>query len=159
MKRVLPEEGAVVASFTARGRGERVAFLNGCFDGLHVGHLRLFEYARMLAPNVIVGISSDAVARRKDRNLPRMPQAERAELVAALRDVDVVFCYDDPLPTRLVERIRPHYLVKGADYINPTAVPELGAAQAFGGCLMIAPWTKEHSSSAIFGGKARERPA
>ena len=97
--------------------GAQVAFTNGCFDLLHVGHVRLLGQARARGDLLVVGLNSDSSVRGlKGPGRPLMPQDERAEVLAALECVDYVVIFDDPDPRRLVLEIRPQVLVKGADW-------------------------------------------
>ncbi len=97
--------------------GPRVVFTNGCFDLLHVGHVRLLRQARARGGLLVVGLNSDASVRRlKGQGRPLVPEDERAEVLAALECVDYVVIFDDPDPRRLMLEIRPQVLVKGADW-------------------------------------------
>jgi len=101
----------------ARRRGERIVFTNGCFDLLHVGHLRSLEQARRLGDRLIVAVNSDASVRRaKGRERPLRSAAQRMELVAALACVDWVVGFGADTPLRLIERLRPDVLAKGCDW-------------------------------------------
>ena len=97
--------------------GRRVVFTNGCFDILHPGHVRMLEKARSLGDALIVGINSDAsVQEIKGPQRPLIPEAERAELLAALAAVDFVTVFDEPTPRELIAAILPAVLVKGSDW-------------------------------------------
>src|SRR3989442_1328674 len=127
----LDEAAALAARLRTEGR--RIVLANGCFDLLHVGHVRYLRAARRLGDVLFVGINSDAaVARLKGPGRPLMPAAERAELVSSLRDVDHVVVFDDDTADRLVASLRPPVHAKGTDY-TPEAVPEGGAVRAGGG--------------------------
>ncbi len=94
-----------------------MVFTNGCFDLLHVGHLRYLEAARGLGDFLVVGVNSDGSVRRiKGPRRPLVPEQERSELVAGLACVDAVVVFDDPDPYRLIDLLRPDVLVKGADW-------------------------------------------
>ncbi|MBI3087604.1 MAG: D-glycero-beta-D-manno-heptose 1-phosphate adenylyltransferase [Candidatus Omnitrophica bacterium] len=98
-------------------RGRRVVFANGCFDLLHVGHVTLLERARRLGDALIVALNSDRSVRRlKGPGRPVVRQQDRARLLAALACVDYVTMFDEPTPHRLLARLRPDVLVKGADW-------------------------------------------
>lgn len=100
-----------------RSAGRRIVFTNGCFDLLHLGHVRYLEAARRLGERLVVGLNSDAsVARIKGPRRPINPQADRAELLAALACVDLVVIFDEDDPLRLITCLRPDILVKGADW-------------------------------------------
>ena len=94
-----------------------VIFTNGCFDILHVGHVRLLQYAKSLGDKLVVGINSDASVRAiKGPERPIVPQEQRMEMLLALRSVDEVVIFDEPTPLRLLEQIRPAIIVKGDDW-------------------------------------------
>ena len=100
-----------------RTGGDRIVFTNGVFDLLHYGHVEYLEEARALGDRLVVGINSDASVRRiKDPRRPLVPEAERAELVAALESVDLVVIFDDDTPLRLIEAVAPDVLAKGGDW-------------------------------------------
>ena len=100
-----------------RQQGQRVVFANGCFDLLHVGHVTLLERAKRLGDILIVAINSDrSVKALKGRGRPMMPQQDRARLLAALSSVDYVTVFDEPTPFRLIAKLSPDVLVKGADW-------------------------------------------
>ena len=129
-----------------RGEGKRLVLANGCFDLLHVGHIRYLREARRLGDVLFVGINSDAaVARLKGRGRPLMPAAERAEMLAALRDVDHVVVFDDDRADGLVRALRPHVHAKGTDYTE-SSVPERDTVRAAGGQVAIAGDPKDHST-------------
>ncbi len=132
-----------------RQEGRTVAFANGVFDLLHVGHLRYLQGARALADALVVAINSDASARRsKGPGRPVVPEDERAELVAALACVDRVLVFDEPDVRRLLEALRPDVHVKGTDY-TPETVPEREVVARYGGRVAIAGDPKAHSTSAL----------
>jgi rfaE bifunctional protein nucleotidyltransferase chain/domain len=144
--RVLDLEGAREAAEAARAAGRRVVLANGCFDLLHVGHVRYLEDARALGDLLIVGVNADASVRRlKGPGRPLMPAAERAELLASLRAVDHVVVFDDDTADRLVALLRPAVHAKGTDY-TPESVPERAAVLAAGGRVAIAGDPKQHST-------------
>jgi D-beta-D-heptose 7-phosphate kinase/D-beta-D-heptose 1-phosphate adenosyltransferase len=105
------------AEAAARCAGRCSVFTNGCFDLLHAGHVRYLAAARSLGDLLVVGLNSDAsVGRLKGPRRPITPQAQRAEVLAALASVDLVVIFDEDDPRRLIETIRPGVLVKGADW-------------------------------------------
>lgn len=139
------DEAAALAE-RLRAEGKRIVLANGCFDLLHVGHVRYLEGARALGDVLFVGINADAaVARLKGEGRPVMPAAERAELLAALRPVDHVVVFDEDTADRLVARLRPHVHAKGTDY-TARSVPEAGTARAVGAEVAIAGDPKSHST-------------
>jgi rfaE bifunctional protein nucleotidyltransferase chain/domain len=143
---VLDLEEARTAAEAARAAGRRVVLANGCFDLLHVGHVRYLEGARALGDLLIVGVNSDAAVRRlKGPGRPLMPAGERAEILGALRAVDHVVVFDGDTADGLVALLRPAVHVKGTDY-TPESVPERAAVLATGGRVAIAGDAKRHST-------------
>lgn len=115
--KILSVAAAARACARARGRGERVVFTNGCFDLLHVGHVRSLEQARGLGDRLVVGINSDASVRRiKGPARPIVPARQRAEVLAALACVDWVVVFGESTPLRLIRALRPDVLAKGGDW-------------------------------------------
>ena len=134
-----------------RAAGDSIVLTNGCFDLLHVGHVRSLRAARELAPRarVIVGLNSDASVRTiKGEGRPRTPEGERAELLAALSDVDAVVIFSEPDARALIREIRPDIHAKGTDYTAET-VPERDVVIECGGRVEIVGDPKNHSSSEI----------
>ncbi|MEJ5347976.1 MAG: D-glycero-beta-D-manno-heptose 1-phosphate adenylyltransferase [Desulfosoma sp.] len=116
-EKVRPLEEAASLSRVLREQGRRLVFTNGCFDLLHVGHLRYLEEARSLGDYLIVGVNTDDSVRRiKGPQRPLVHERARAELVAGLHCVDCVVLFDDPDPLALIQSVEPHVLVKGADW-------------------------------------------
>ena len=131
----------------ARVRGQRIVFANGCFDVLHVGHVRYLEAARALGDLLIVAINSDEQARRlKGEGRPLMPQDQRAEIVSALAAVDFVTIFDEPTVAELLLALKPDIHAKGTDYTEDT-VPERDVVRSYGGRVAIAGDPKDHSST------------
>ena len=122
-----PEEAGALAA-RLRADGKRVVLANGCFDLLHVGHVRYLTAARALGDVLFVGLNSDAaVSRLKGPGRPLMPAAERVEMLAALRPVDHVIVFDEDTADRLVSLVRPAVHAKGTDYTGAPAVPTVRA--------------------------------
>lgn len=141
-----PELAKRVATLKAEGR--RIAFANGHFDMLHVGHLRYLEGARREGDILVVGLNDDASVRRlKGPGRPIMPAAERAELVAALAPVDFVVIFDGDSPGPLLAELRPHIHCKGPDYGSPEGVPEYEVVRAYGGTTALVGDPKDHSTT------------
>lgn len=129
-----------------RAEGKRIVLANGCFDLLHVGHIRYLHDARKLGDVLFLGLNDDAaVARLKGPGRPVMPAAERAEILQALRDVDYVVIFGDDTADTLVSRLRPDVHAKGTDYRVDT-VPEASTVRATGGRVAIAGDPKSHST-------------
>ena len=132
-----------------RAEGKRIVLANGCFDLLHVGHVRYLAAARRLGDVLFVGLNSDAsVARLKGPGRPLLGAADRAELLAALRSVDHVVLFDDETADGLIRRLRPHVHAKGTDYAEDT-VPERETVRAVGGSVAIAGDPKAHATGAL----------
>jgi D-glycero-beta-D-manno-heptose 1-phosphate adenylyltransferase len=130
-----------------RARGLTHAFANGAFDLLHVGHIRYLQAARREADRLIVAINDDhSVRGLKGPSRPVLPQADRAELVAALRAVDYVVIFSEPSVTPLLELLQPAVHCKGTDYTVDT-VPERATVRAYGGRIAIVGDPKDHSTS------------
>lgn len=145
----LDEAGALATRL--RAEGKRIVLANGCFDLLHVGHVRYLAGARGLGDVLFVGLNSDAaVARLKGPGRPVMPLEERAELLLALRAVDHVVVFDDDTADRLVARLRPHVHAKGTDYAAES-VPERATVASVGGRVVIAGDPKRHSTRDLIG--------
>jgi D-glycero-beta-D-manno-heptose 1-phosphate adenylyltransferase len=129
-----------------RAAGRTVAFANGCFDLLHVGHVRYLQGAAAEADRLIVAVNDDAsVARLKGAGRPVRPAAERAELVAAVRGVEYVVVFADPDVSRLLTLLKPDVHCKGSDYTVDT-VPERVVVQSYGGRTAIVGDPKQHST-------------
>jgi len=121
--KLLSRAAAAGAVAHARRRGERVVFTNGCFDLLHVGHVRCLEAARRLGDRLVVGVNGDAsVRRQKGRGRPVVPARQRAEVLAALACVDWVVLFAEPTPLALIRRLRPDVLAKGGDWARGAIV-------------------------------------
>jgi len=131
-----------------RQAGDRIILANGCFDLLHVGHVRYLRGAKELGGKLVVGINSDESARRlKGRGRPIMPADERAEVLAALKDVDAVVIFAEADVGALIRELRPDIHAKGTDY-TVESVPERDEVVACGGRVAIVGDAKQHSSSA-----------
>jgi D-glycero-beta-D-manno-heptose 1-phosphate adenylyltransferase len=132
-----------------RRAGEQIILTNGCFDLLHVGHVRYLRAARQLGGRVVVAVNSDAGARRlKGEGRPAVPAAERAEVLAALADVDAVVIFDEDDVRALVRELRPDIHAKGTDY-TAASVPERAVVEECGGRVEIVGDPKDHSSTAL----------
>jgi rfaE bifunctional protein nucleotidyltransferase chain/domain len=130
-----------------RRNGEPIVLANGCFDLLHVGHIRYLRGAKLLGGKLVVALNSDqSVSRLKGAGRPLMPSAERAEIICALADVDAVVIFDEPDVGCLIHEIRPDVQAKGTDY-TPETVPERGEVLAYGGRVEIVGDPKDHSST------------
>ena len=129
-----------------RAEGKRIVLANGCFDLLHVGHVRYLRAARALGDVLVVALNSDASVRRlKGPGRPIMAEAERAEIVAALQPVSAVVVFDEDTVDELALRLRPDVQAKGTDYTEDS-VPEGPTVRAVGGRVAIAGDPKDHST-------------
>ena len=130
----------------ARRAGQTIAFANGCFDLLHVGHVRYLAAAAQEGDLLIVAINDDhSVRALKGEGRPILPAADRAELVAALRCVDLVVVFPEPTVGPLLEAIRPDVHCKGTDY-TLDSVPERDVVRSYGGRIAIVGDPKDHST-------------
>jgi len=144
--RVLSESELMAAVADDRAAGRTIALANGCFDLLHVGHVRYLQGAAAEADRLIVAVNEDAsVAKLKGRGRPAMPASERAEIVAAIGVVDYVVTFADDTVERLLRRIQPDVHCKGTDYTVDT-VPERAVVQSYGGRTAIVGDAKQHAS-------------
>jgi len=144
---ILQEAELLKAVATERTAGRSVAFANGCFDVLHVGHLRYLEGASREADILVIGVNGDAsVQELKGKDRPIMSELERAEMIAALRMVDYVTIFAERSPDRLITALRPDVHCKGTDYTEKT-VPEGELVRSYGGRVAIVGDPKDHSST------------
>lgn len=132
-----------------RHSGQTVALANGVFDLLHVGHVRYLQGAKALADILVVAVNSDRSTRQnKGPTRPVIPEAERAELVAALACTDYVFVFDEGDVRTIIRALRPDVHVKGTDY-TPETIPERDEVLAYGGRVAVAGDPKNHSSTEL----------
>ena len=130
-----------------RAAGERVTLANGCFDVLHVGHIRYLHAAKDLGGQLIVAVNSDeSVHALKGEGRPAMPAEERAEILAALADVDAVVIFPEPDVRAIITEIHPDIQAKGTDYTEES-VPEGDLVREFGGRVAIVGDPKDHSAT------------
>jgi rfaE bifunctional protein nucleotidyltransferase chain/domain len=133
-----------------KGHGRRIVFANGCFDTLHVGHVRYLEGARRQGDLLVVGVNADSsVCNLKGPGRPILDEKARAQLVAAIRAVDYVVLFSEPNVEALLEVLRPDVHAKGTDYTTDT-VPERAAADRLGIRVAIVGDPKEHSTRDLF---------
>jgi rfaE bifunctional protein nucleotidyltransferase chain/domain len=149
MGEVLDRAALVEQVARNRARGLTHAFANGCFDLLHVGHVRYLEAARREADRLIVAVNGDESVRRlKGAGRPVLRASDRAELVGALRAVDYVVVFDEPTVDELLTLIKPEVHCKGTDYSVAT-VPERETVRAYGGRIAIVGDPKDHSTEEL----------
>lgn len=132
------------------GRPGAVVFTNGCFEILHAGHVSYLDQARALGDALVVGVNTDASARRLDKGAgrPFVPEAERALLVAALESVDAVSLFGEDTPAELIRQLLPAVLVKGADYATEEVVGR-GVVEAAGGHVELVPLVEGRSTTGL----------
>jgi D-glycero-beta-D-manno-heptose 1-phosphate adenylyltransferase len=141
-----------------RAAGERVTLTNGCFDILHVGHIRYLQAAHNLGGKVIVAVNSDdSVRALKGEGRPVMPAEERAEILAALSDVDAVVVFPEKDVRAIIREIHPDFHAKGTDYTEES-VPERNEVEACGGRVVIVGDPKNHSATDIIRQRSRIEP-
>jgi len=146
MGEVLSREELAARVARDRAKGLTHAFANGCFDILHVGHIRYLQGAAVEADRLIVAVNDDRSVREiKGPGRPILAAEDRAELIAALRDVDYVVIFDEPTVASLLELLEPNVHCKGTDYAIDT-VPERATVRAYGGRIAIVGDPKDHST-------------
>ena len=155
--KILPLERAFQVVDDLKRRGQRAVFTNGCFDILHPGHTRYLAEARALGDALIVAVNSDASVRAlKGPSRPVFPEAERAEVLAALRAVDYVTIFDDLTPQAVIARMTPDVLVKGGDWATDEIVGR-AEVEAAGGRVVSIPVVPGFSSSALIDAVGKQK--
>lgn len=143
----LAELKAIVSRL--RARNKRIAFTNGCFDLIHVGHVKYLEKAKAKADILIVGINSDSSMRKiKGPMRPIINQMDRAEIVAGLEAVDYVLIFNETTPFKMISALKPDILIKGADW-KPGKIVGADFVKSYGGKAITIPLTKYKSTSGI----------
>ena len=146
---IIPREYIKEACDTVRADGGTIVFTNGCFDILHAGHVRYLTAAEAMGDFLVIGLNSDASVRRlKGEGRPIVSEADRAEVLDALRAVDIVTIFDEPTAEELVRLVRPDVYVKGGDYSLDT-LPEAKIVQAAGGRVEFIPFLEGHSTTGV----------
>lgn len=149
MGAILSRDELLARAAEARRSGRSIAFANGCFDLLHVGHVRFLESAAQEADILVVGLNDDAAVRQlKGPDRPIMPATDRAEIIAAMRCVDWVVVFPELTVGPLLDALRPDVHCKGTDYTTDT-VPERDVVRAYGGRIAIVGDPKDHSTSEL----------
>jgi D-beta-D-heptose 7-phosphate kinase/D-beta-D-heptose 1-phosphate adenosyltransferase len=130
-----------------KAKGKRIVFTNGCFDLLHIGHIRYLEEARALGDFLVVGVNSDSSVRKlKGPQRPVLPEEERAEILSGLGCVDYITLFDEIDPLKLITSLHPHILVKGGDWTKEQTVGK-EVVERSGGEVVIIPFVKGASTS------------
>ena len=146
---ILDEPALADALARERNAGHSIAFANGCFDVLHVGHIRYLQGAANEADVLVVGVNGDESVRElKGPGRPVMNETERAEIIAAIRGVSYVTIFRERSPARLIGDFKPDVHCKGTDY-TPDSVPEAALVRAFGGRVAIVGDPKDHSTTEL----------
>jgi D-glycero-beta-D-manno-heptose 1-phosphate adenylyltransferase len=163
-QKVLPREEAIALVRRRQKAGERAVFTNGCFDLLHLGHIRYLQEARSLGDFLILGLNSDESVRRlKGPTRPLVCAEERAEILAALTCIDYVTIFPEPTACELIDQLQPAIYVKGADYAtqhgdtssmyaaspNMSRLPEAQHVLAYGGIIRLIAYVPQHSTTEL----------
>ena len=149
VEKILQLEKAYEVVEALKRRGKRVVFTNGCFDLLHPGHTRLLAEAQKLGDVLVVGVNSDRSVRAlKGPWRPILPEAERAEILAAMKAVDYVTVFDEVSIRPVVARMLPHVLVKGATW-GPTEIVGREEVESAGGLVISVPVAQGYSTSSV----------
>ena len=156
MGRVVSLAELAVAMDAERAAGKRIVLTNGCFDLLHVGHIRSLRAARTLGEVLVVGVNSDASVRSfKAPDRPLVPDVERAEVLAAIESVDYVVVFEEPTAERLADLVRPDVYAKGADYamtgasVDESRLPEARVVSSNGGRTVLIPFVPGRSTTSL----------
>lgn len=138
--KVLPRDQLLSILTGERAKGKRIIFTNGCFDLMHIGHTRYLQAAKTLGDILVVGVNSDASVRTLDKapGRPIVPEAQRAEILAALGCVDFVIIFDESDPLQLITAVQPDVLVKGGDWVIDRIVGR-EIVEARGGMVKTIP--------------------
>src|SRR5256885_11568437 len=132
-----------------RASGKRIVFTNGCFDVLHLGHVKYFQFARRQGDLLVVGVNTDAsICRLKGPKRPVTKEDDRVGLLEEMQSIDYLVRFDDDTPMRLIEQLRPDVLVKGADYRKDQVVG-WEMVESYGGRIALAPLVDGRSTTAV----------
>lgn len=156
--KIIPRAEVSALGARMRREGRRIVFANGCFDLLHVGHVRYLQGAKEQGDVLVVGVNSDRTVRElKGEGRPLLPAEARAELIAALESTDYVLIFDDPTAAGVLQDLRPHVHCKGTDYSEET-VPERDVMRSLGGTVRIVGDAKGHSTREVLSEIVRRSP-
>jgi rfaE bifunctional protein nucleotidyltransferase chain/domain len=149
MGQVMTRAELAQTSADLKKSGKRLVTTNGCFDLLHIGHVRILQAAKQLGDVLIVGINSDASVRKlKGASRPVTPGDQRAEILASLACVDYVTIFDEDTPVEFLKAVKPNIHVKGSDY-KPSDLAETPVVESFGGTVKILDLVPGHSTTSI----------
>ena len=155
--KVIPRAEVVVLGERLRRAGQQIVFANGCFDLLHVGHVRYLEGARQQGDVLVVGVNSDRSVRLlKGEGRPLLAEEARAELLSSMEAVDYVVIFDGATAEKILRDLRPDVHCKGTDYTEST-VPEREVVKSWGGRVVIAGDAKDHSTRQVLERIARTK--
>lgn len=148
--KMVPREQLVKQLQTLRAKGSRIVFTNGCFDLMHVGHTRYLQAAKALGDVLVVGVNTDASVRSLEKapDRPIVPEAQRAEVLAALGCVDFVVLFSEPDPRTLITAVQPDVLVKGGDWSLDRIIGR-DVVEARGGKVQTIPLVPGFSTTAL----------
>ncbi|MHB8652317.1 MAG: adenylyltransferase/cytidyltransferase family protein [Terriglobia bacterium] len=147
--KMIPRAEVSALGARLRREGRRIVFANGCFDLLHVGHVRYLQGAKEQGDVLVVGVNSDRTVRElKGEGRPLLPAEARAELIAALESTDYILIFDEPTAADVLLDLRPHVHCKGTDYSEET-VPERDVMKSLGGTVRIVGDAKDHSTREV----------
>ena len=148
-EKILSRQDLLKTVSDLRSRGKTVVFTNGCFDILHLGHVRLLYEAGLLGDFLVVGINSDdSVRRLKGPSRPLVPEEDRAEILAALEPVSAVTIFPEDTPEELISILKPDIHVKGGDY-DIKEIPEAKIVESYGGEVRLIPLVPGHSTTEL----------
>jgi D-beta-D-heptose 7-phosphate kinase/D-beta-D-heptose 1-phosphate adenosyltransferase len=149
INKILPKDRLKEQLDGSRETGKTIVFTNGCFDILHVGHVRYLREAKKLGDILVLALNSDVSVRAiKGEKRPLVPEDERADIMAGLESIDYVILFDDPTPQRLIEYLQPDILVKGGDWAEE-AIAGADFVKARGGRVITIPLTEGRSTTNI----------
>jgi D-beta-D-heptose 7-phosphate kinase/D-beta-D-heptose 1-phosphate adenosyltransferase len=149
VNKIFPREELKKELERIRKEGKKIAFTNGCFDILHVGHVRYLRDAKKTADILILALNSDSSVRTiKGEKRPLIPQEERADVLAGLESVDYVTIFDEPTPLELIEYLKPDVLIKGGDWAEESIVGR-DAVRSWGGRVIVIPEIEGASTTNI----------
>jgi rfaE bifunctional protein nucleotidyltransferase chain/domain len=139
----------LVKLLNAGERKRKVVFTNGCFDLIHLGHVRYLKEAKSLGDILVVGLNSDSsVKKLKGKGRPILPQEARAEIISSLSSVDYVVIFDEETPERLISLLKPDVHVKGGDYLGKE-IPERRLVESYGGKVVLASKVEGYSTTSL----------
>lgn len=150
-KKIVTLKGLCQIVANSKALGKKIIFTNGCFDILHAGHVSYLEKAKQKNSILIVGLNSDSSVRKiKDKTRPINQQYDRAKVLASLESVDFIMIFNETTPINLIKKIKPDFLVKGADWKGKKVAGE-DFVRSYGGEIKLVEYLKNHSTTKIIG--------